>query len=161
MAGHQYKLKKGRVESNIPSSPLACLISVDLPGIESSNLLVVPPQLSVTWMIHESRGIPRCRRPRPAEDRLERDPKLVCHVASSSRREEMTAPMHWFIGGSLPPSSFSSLEDGPVLVFHLLSFVCHLCWYWFAGLRINVAVDNGSWISRFEANVAIPQLLAQ
>ena len=112
-------------------------------------------------VLHESRDITRRRLPQPGvepEDGLERDPKLVCHVASSSRREEMTTPMHWFIGGSLPPNSFSSIEDGPVLVFHLLSFICHICWYSLVGL--NVAV-RGSRISRFEANAAIPQLLAQ
>jgi hypothetical protein len=72
----------------------------------------------------------------------------------------MTTPTHWMAGGSLPPNSLSSREDGPKLVFHLLSFVCHMCWYSFAGLEINVAV-KGSLISRFEANAAIPQLLAQ
>ena len=72
----------------------------------------------------------------------------------------MTAPMHWLSGGSLPANSLTSAEDGPVLVFHLLSFVCHICWYSFAGLDMNVAV-KGSRISRFEAKAAIPQLLAQ
>ena len=70
------------------------------------------------------------------------------------------APMHWLACGSLPPNSLSSSEDGPVLVFHMPSFVCHICWYSFAGLEINIAV-KGSRISRFEAKAAIPQLFAQ
>ena len=128
--GHQCKFKKRSNETNIPSLSLAFPISIGLPMIESNNLLF--PELS----------------------------KLACHVASSSRREEMTAPMHWLSSGSLPPNSLSSSEDGPMLVFHLLSFVCHICWYWFARLEINVAV-KGSRVSSFEAKAAIPQLLAQ
>jgi hypothetical protein len=147
-------------EGNIPSLPsLACGISVGLPMMESSNLLI--PELSTRRVLHESRDTIRLRRqPPPRSDGLERDSKLACHVASSSRREEMTAPMHWFIGGSLPPNSLISSEDGPVLVFHLLSFVCHMCWYSFAELDMNVAV-SGSRISCFEAKAAIPQLFAQ
>ena len=126
----------------------------------SSNLLF--PELSTRMVVlHESRDAIRLRRQLPPRsDGLERDSKLACHVASSSRREERTAPMHWLSGGSLFPNSLSSSEDGPVLIFHLLSFVCHMCWYSFAGLDTNVAV-KGSRISRFEAKAAIPQLLAQ
>jgi len=150
------KIEERSGETNIPSSPpLAYLISVGLPTIESSNLLFL--ELS-TWMVlHESRDVTRRRRePPPRLDALERDSKL----ASSSRREEMTTPMHWFSDGSLLPNSLSSREDGPVVVFHLLSFVCHMCWYSFAGSEINVAV-KGSRVPCFEAKAAIPQLLAQ
>jgi hypothetical protein len=71
----------------------------------------------------------------------------------------MTTPMHWLSGGSLPPNSLSSREDGPVVVFHMLSFVCHIWSYLFSGLEINVAVKC-SRVSGFEAKAAIPQLLA-
>jgi hypothetical protein len=137
-------------------------MSVDFPMKESSNLLF--PELSTRMVLHESRDITRRRpQPPPRSDGLERDSKLACHVASSSRREEMTTPMHWLSGGSLPPNSLSSREDGPVLVFHLLWFVCHMCWYSFAGLDMSdmSVAAKGSRTSFFEANVAIPQLLAQ
>ena len=146
---------------NVLSSPLAGARSADVnfPRRESKNLLMVPLEFSSTRMsLHESRE--RRGRFQPPAARSEGDPKLVRHVASSSRSEETTIPMHWLGGGSLPPNSASSLEDGPVLVFHLLSFVCHMCWYSFAGLDLNDAI-KGSLILRCSANAAIPQLLAE
>ena len=149
-------------ESNIPSTP-SCR-SVGLPRQESSNLL--PELSSMRMALHESHDITRHRLsqgPGPwsePEGWFGRDPKLAFHVVSSSRREEMMTPMHWLSGSSLLPNSFSLPEDGPVLIFHLLLFIFHICWYSFPGLELNVVV-MGSRISCFEANAAIPQLFAQ
>ena len=138
-------------------------MDVGRPRRDSKYLLPVPPEISSTRMgLNESREIAR-RRLQPPAPRSEAeggDEKLLRHVASSSRREEMTTPMHWLDGGSLPCKFASSLEDGPVLVFHLPSFVCHMCWYSFLGLDLNIAI-KGALMLRFSANAAIPQLLAE
>jgi len=143
-------------------------MSVGLARREANKPFVVFPELSWTGMLLNEDPPKRRRRfqlPSPRstfEIGLERGPKLACHVASSSRKEEMTTPMHWLSGGSLPLArdSPSSSEEGPVLVFHLSSSVRHICSYSLAGLDEKVA-NKGSLISRFEANAAIPQLLAQ
>ena len=153
------------MKGNIPPSP--ALVSVGPARKEASNPLVVIAELSRTWiLLHEDRDTKR-RRPPQFPDRrsgleigLEKKSELARHVASSSRREERTAPMHWLIGSSLPRDSRSSSDDGPVLVFHFSSLVCQLCSYSLAGLDENVAYIQ-SLMSFFEANAAIPQLLAQ
>jgi len=95
------------VKSNIPSSPNAVLLSVGLARREDSNPLVVLPELSWTGMVLNEDPTKRRRFQFPSpksafEIGLKGGSKLACHVSSSSRREEMTTPMHWLSGGSLP-----------------------------------------------------------